>query len=500
MVAPSYRFLDNWHIGAICEHLEAVSRRQIKRLLINVPFRTAKSTVVSVLWPAWTWIHDPAHKWLWGSYAAKLAIRDNLAMRRLIQSPWYQERWGRRYNLADNSDWGDPEGFELTDDQNQKARFENDRTGYRIAFGFDGGVMGEGADTVGIDDPQDYQKATSDKERESSLAVFDNAIITRLNEPAKSAVVIIMQRLHQDDLSGHVLAEGGYEHLMIPMRFDPKRIVTTSIGFRDPRTFAGELMHPERFPEEYVAEFEKRNPKAAAGQFQQQPAPPEGDIIKSAWFRFYNDDEDPKLPDEFEEEGQSWDMAFKKTETSHYVAGQHWGRVGARCYLSPDEVFDRLDFVGSVAAVRAFTKRHHRGAKWVEDKANGPAIMNSLETEIPGFIAVPNSGGAEALVTSIAIYIEAGNVWLPNPYNCKADKDGRVASKVSVRPERQWVTRLIHNASIFPNGSVPSGSHSDDVVAMAQALDRLLHGAADGFGVVDFYGSFVKDVQDANKR
>lgn len=466
IVEPAAPFLDNWHIGAICEHLQAVHDGQIRRLLINVPFRTAKSTLCSVMWPAWTWIHKPAHKWLCGSYAAKLAIRDNLKMRRLIQSAWYRERWGRGFNLVDNTDWGDPEGFELTSDQNQKIRFENDRSGYRIAFGFEGGVMGDGGDTVLVDDPHDRNQAHSDAERETALTTFDQAVTTRLNDPRTAAIVIIMQRLHESDLSGHVLAQGGYEHLLIPMHFDPKRSKVTIIGWKDPRTEPGQLMHPERFPEEIVAEIERTlGSYAAAGQLEQKPAPAEGGILKRPWWKFYE-----VLPTSFDEEIQSWDLALKGNEDSDFVAGQAWGRKGPNCYLKPEEVYARLDFPATIAKMLDFTTRHPNGAMLVEDKANGPAAVSTLKDKVPGIIAVNPDGDKTARARAIAPYVEAGNVWLPNPY----DEHG------NERLDRKWVLRLIENAATFPNGSIPAGSHGDDIDALTQAVHRLMHGVNAG--------------------
>lgn len=473
IVAPSYAFKDNWHIAAICEHLEAVHRGEIRRLLINVPFRTAKSTVVSVLYPAWKWIHSPAHKFLCGSYAAKLAIRDNVAMRRLIQSQWYRERWGRGFNLVDNTDWGDPDGFELTKDQNQKIRFENDRTGYRIAFGFEGGVMGEGGDDVLIDDPHDREQAHSEKERSTALVTFDEAITTRLNDPMKSAIVIIMQRLHENDLSGHVLAKGGYEHLLIPMHYDRARARVTVIGWTDPRTIDGELMHPARFPADVVAQIELDiGSYAAAGQLEQRPAPPEGGILKRGWWKFY--EELPKRFNEstqqvetipFDKQCQSWDLAFKGTVESNFVAGQHWGRIGGNVYLSPDEFYKQADFPATCDAIVNFSRRFPNGAKLIEDKANGPAVIATLKGKISGIIPVNNQGGAEAVAHAVAPYIEAGNVFLPNPYDAQGNK----------RADREWVLRFIANAATFPNGSIPAGSHGDDVVAATQAINYLMH-------------------------
>jgi predicted phage terminase large subunit-like protein len=471
-VEPATPFLDNWHVGAVCEHMQAVLEGEIRRLVINVPFRTAKSTLCSVMAPAWSWVHWPAWKWLCGSYALKLSVRDSLKMRRLIQSPWFQERWGRGFNLVDNSDWGDPEGFVLTDDQNQKVRFENDRTGYRIAFGFDGGVMGDGGNTVLCDDPHDRNQAHSDKEREAHLVTFDQAITTRLNDRTRDSIVIIMQRLHERDLSGHVLERGGYEHLLIPMHYDPKRSKITCIGWKDPREQAGELMHPERFPADVVAEMERDlGSYGAAGQLEQNPAPAEGGHLQRAWWKFYD-----VLPARFDVEIQSWDLAFEGEETSHYTAGQAWGKVGAEAYLKADEFFEQVDFPNACIGVTAFTVRHPRGAKLVEKKANGAALLATLKKQIAGMLPVNPDGDKTSRARAVAPYIQAGNVFLPNPYAIPAEdaNKGRIGA---VRQDRAWVLRLINNAATFPNGSLPAGSHGDDVDALTQALHYLFNNA-----------------------
>jgi len=480
---PAVQFKDNWHIGAICEHLQAVSEGQITRLIINVPFRTAKSTICSVAWPAWEWIHRPTIKWLCGSYAEKLAIRDNLAMRRLIQSNWYQERWGRGYNLTDNSDWGDPDGFELTGDQNQKVRFENDRSGYRIAFGASSGVMGDGGDRVLIDDWHDRQGAHSDKEREASLVTFDEAVFTRLNDPIVDPIVIVMQRLHENDLSGHLLAAGGYQHLLIPMRYEPERSKVTVIGWKDPRKVAGELMHPARFPEAYVADIERKNPYMAAGQLQQRPAPSEGGILKRAWWQFWDD-----LPAKFDEEIQSWDLGGRIVDThrskssrgsgsdsANYTAGQAWGRVGANCYMKPEQVYAQLDFAREVEKILDFSNRH-RGAILIENKANGPSVIATLKDKIPGVTPVNPDGDKTARAQAVSPYIASGNVWLPNPYDAQGNP----------RADREWVLLFIENCASFPNGSNPPGSHGDDVDAMTQAIHHLLHARGEAGTAIEF--------------
>jgi hypothetical protein len=312
VVEPGTEYIDNWHIEAICEHLQAVTEGKIKRLVINVPFRTAKSTITSVLWPAWVWINKPEHQWLCGSYAEKLAIRDALRMRRLVQSPEYRRAYGQ--------------SFMITADQNQKVRFQNTRNGYRIAFGMTGGVMGDGGDTLLIDDPHDRQGAHSEAEREAALTTYDEALVTRLNHPATGAIVIIMQRLHQKDLSGHVMErkEEGWVHLMIPMEFEAARRCTTSIGWTDPRKVEGELMFPARFPQKTVDEPEDTSwaQYGTAGQLQQRPSPAGGGILKIDTFKMWP--KDKPLPD-FIFIIQSYDTAYTDKTQNDPTACTVWG-------------------------------------------------------------------------------------------------------------------------------------------------------------------------------
>ena len=182
VVEPATPFVPGWHIDAIVEHLDAVSRRQIRNLLINVPPRHMKSLLVSVFWPAWEWIRWPERRWLYSSYAASLSIRDSIKCRRLLESPWYQERWADR--------------FALTSDQNTKGRFENSRTGYRLATSVGGAATGEGGDRIVCDDPHNVQEAESDPIRKGTLDWWDVVMSTRVNDPRSAAKVVVMQRCH----------------------------------------------------------------------------------------------------------------------------------------------------------------------------------------------------------------------------------------------------------------------------------------------------------------
>jgi hypothetical protein len=199
IVVPAELFQANWHLDAICDHLEAVASLQIKNLLINVPPRFGKSTIVSVMFPAWLWARNPTLRWLFSSYAQALSTRDALATRRLIESPWYQSQWGSVYRI--------------TTDQNEKTRFENDKRGYRLATSVGGANTGEGGDLIVCDDPHNVREAESDTVRTGVVNWWNEVMSTRGNNPATTRRIVIMQRVHEDDVAGNILAQGGYEHL-----------------------------------------------------------------------------------------------------------------------------------------------------------------------------------------------------------------------------------------------------------------------------------------------
>jgi predicted phage terminase large subunit-like protein len=452
-VEPSTPFVPGWHIDAIIDHLEAVTRGDIRNLLINVPPRHMKSLLVSVFWPAWEWLRHPERRWLFSSYGAQLSIRDSVKCRRLIESPWYQQHWADR--------------FALCGDQNAKTRFDNDRSGYRIATSVGGAATGEGGDRIVCDDPHNVQEAESDAVRKSTLDWFDVVMSTRVNNPKTSAKVVVMQRCHQRDLSGHLLDQGGWEHLCLPAEYEGSRR-ETSISFVDPRAEHGELLWPDRFgPEELTSLKVSLGSYAAAGQLQQRPSPLAGGLIKRHWFRFWappGSNLPPviiRMPDGTEqsfvapeiahaEEGiQSWDCAFKDNEDSDYVVGQVWGRRGS-AYLLLAQTRGRMNFPETVKAVRKLSNEWPNAtAKFIEDKANGSAVIQTLAHEIPGIIPVNPEGGKVSRAMAASPLIEAGNVYLPHPMR------------------EPWVNDFIEECVNFPNGA-----HDDQVDAMTQALLR----------------------------
>jgi hypothetical protein len=287
-------YQDSWALDALCEHLEAVTHGDIKRLLINFPPRCGKTKVASTCWPAWTWARrhktfhsGPGVQFFCGSYANNLSLKISNETRRLIQSPWYQQRWGSR--------------FHLLGDQNAKNQFDNDHGGTRIASSVGGILLGVGGSIILIDDPHNTDDVESEAERETVLRWWKEVSGTRLNDPKKSAIVVIMQRLHEKDVTGTIMSEDDaheWTHLMIPMKYDRSRHCSTVLKtnakgrpvkvWEDPRTEDGELMWPERYGPPEVKRLEtKLGPIMASGRLQQSPQPAGGGIFKPEWWELF---------------------------------------------------------------------------------------------------------------------------------------------------------------------------------------------------------------------
>ncbi|MEI6805579.1 MAG: phage terminase large subunit [Myxococcaceae bacterium] len=435
-IEPAREFLNNWHIDAICEHLEAVTKGDITRLVINVPPGSMKSLLACVFWPAWVWTHKPYTKWIYGSYALGISKRDNLRMRRLIESDWYQKRWGHQFAALDDN-WG-------------AIKFVNDQAGYRLATSVGGTATGEHADVQVVDDPikpMDVSgtSAVTKTVLSTCESWWQETMASRLVDFEKSARVIIMQRLHTHDLAGIVLAEGGYEHLRLPMEYEPQACSMTSIGFKDPRIEENQLLWPERFTPNAVERLKKElGSRGAAAQLQQRPSPLAGSLFKREWIKHLK--ELPKITTYI----QSWDCTFKDADTSDYVVGQVWAACGSQYFLL-DQVRDRMSFSATIRAIEAMSMKWPQAhAKLVEAKANGPGVVDVLKDKISGLVLIEPQGGKEARANAIEPLWEAGNVFLPEP-----DK-------------APWIHDFVEELVNFG-----SSLHDDQVDAMSQALMRL---------------------------
>ncbi|WMT90138.1 phage terminase large subunit [Pelagibacterium sp. H642] len=441
VLEPGQPYKHGWHIDAISEHLEAITAGEITRLLINVPPGTMKSLSVGVMWPAWEWGPKgrPHTRYLGTSHSHPLAIRDNLKMRRLVASDWYQERWGGSVRLMH--------------DQNAKLKFENDATGFREAMAFTS-LTGSRGDRVLIDDPLSVDAASSDTQREAVNETFREAVPTRLNNPDRSAIVVVMQRLHENDVSGLILSKDfGYEHLMLPMEFEPERKCYTSIGFEDPRTEDGELLFPARFPREVVERDKKvMGSYATAGQFQQRPAPREGGMFKRAWFRFVR-----AVPT-----GTSfvrgWDLAASIEDGSAYTAGVKMGRCPDKRYIITNAVRDRLSAGGveSLIVNTATSDGFDCRISLPQDPGQaGKAQAGYFVRQLAGYAvrATPESGDKATRAAPLSAQAEAGNVDILITGDPAADA---------------WIEPFLDELCVFPNGK-----YKDQTDAATRAFDEL---------------------------
>jgi predicted phage terminase large subunit-like protein len=389
-VEPATPFVPGFHIGAIAEHLQAISDGQLQNLIINIPPRHGKSSLVAVLWPTWEWISRPELRWLFASYGLGLSIRDSLKCRRLIESPWYQSQWGDRY--------------QLTSDQNQKARFENSRTGYRVATSVGGLGTGEGGDRIVVDDPTSEREAESDASREGANDWWDGTMSTRGNNPATVARVIIMQRLHERDLTGHILErmqEGGepYDHLVLPAEYEPRITVCMAGLEHDQRTEPGEPLSPLRFPTPKLEVLKTTmGERKAAGQLQQRPAPAGGAVFKREWWaegRNRYDATDERQKRLATHRWLQLDTAFKKGTENDYTACSVFEMSPAR-RLRLREVWEvRLEFPELLSAIQDTAVRWRWGGTGadilehvvIEDKGSGISAVQTLKAGAPDWLA-----------------------------------------------------------------------------------------------------------------
>ncbi len=448
IVEPSTPFIGGWHTDAMVEILEAVTAGEIRRAIINVPPGMTKTLTTCVMWPTWEWSRDPSTRWIFTTHEIGLATRESTKRRAIMSSDWYRARWP---------------GVVFSSDQNVKTEFQNTAKGEMYCCSFGSSPMGHHGRIV-IDDPQNPKKAASDIEREGVIEYWRGQLSSRFMPPDTAPAVLIMQRLHERDLTGYLLAEEtGWTHLCLPMEAPTRSTFLFRSGRKVERE-AGELLCPQRFTADAVAELKlKMGSYNASGQLQQTPSPLEGGMLKRGWWQEY-----AAIPANLDEVIQSWDLAFKETTGSDYVVGQVWGKKGGAFYLL-DQVRDRMDFPATLKAIESLSAKWPAATcKLVEDKANGPAVISTLKTKIPGLIAVEPRGSKEARASAVSPAIEAGNVFLPAPLLWSGVHD------------------FVEECAAFPKGA-----NDDQVDAMTQALDRFLVG---GSGIYEFYARHAKDV------
>jgi len=413
-------YVSNWHIDAICDHLALVTLGEIRNLIINIPPRHTKSLSCSVMWPVWSWVRNPSLQFLFSSYAGELAIRDAVKSRRLIESGWFQERYGHEWHLSL--------------DENKKDRYSNSEGGHRISASVGGKTTGEGGDVLGIDDPHNAKDVYSDTERGNVLDWYDNAWNSRLNDATTGQKVIICQRLHDNDLVGHILeAEGErWETLMLPLEYVPRKkcITYTNDGngtrgdavFEDPREEKGELLNPVRFGENEVVQAKNlMSARDYSAQYQQDPTTEGGLILKRHWWKEWNYPEghpergktDLPLPD-FHEIIQVYDTALEQSEEDDYTARTTWGIFTENNRMNAmllERLEERLSFPELREEAYQSYRQYQPDVVLVEKKVSGHSLIQELRKKGVNVRGVKIKGDLVFRAHVSSIVLEKGAIW-----------------------------------------------------------------------------------------
>ena len=427
---PQTELAINWHLEVIAAKLTAVREGKIQRLIINLPPRHLKSSMASIAFPAWCLGHDPSAQILSVSYAQDLADKLARDCRSIMMSPWYRQIFQTR----------------LAPHRQAVQEFITTRQGYRLATSTGGVLTGRGADIILIDDPLKPEEALSDTQRQGANEWYDHTLYSRQNDKRRGAIVIIMQRLNEDDLVGHVLEQEPWEVLCFPAIAEADEVheIETIWG---PRCFTrrrGEALHPDREPLGTLDRIRRTiGEYNFAGQYQQSPAPLGGGLVKLEWFKRYRESE---RPEHFDRIVQSWDTANKATELSDFSVCTTWGVKDKELFLL--SVFRRrLEYPALKRAVREQLSLFGATEVLIEDKASGTQLIQELISD--GCYGVtryqPTTDKIMRLHAQTAL-IENGFVRIPE--------------------DASWLAEYLHEITGFPNGK-----HDDQVNSTAQFLD-----------------------------
>lgn len=431
VLEPSTPLAVNWHLELICEYLELVDEGKIKKLLINIAPRHLKSIIVSVIYPCWQWLRRPELRSIYLSYSSSLANDLSDLRRSLIQSAWYQ-------SIAPD--------IKLSNSKNRVSEFANNYTGLQIARGLEGAVTGSGGTSQIWDDANNPEKVESEVVRNRALKNYRDFSVTRRNDPKNTAIIVVQQRTHENDVSGYILKEDAdnFTTVILPTIAEQDETIAFPKSGRIVERKRGDLLHPDRFGQEQVEEAKKTlGAYMFAARHQQQPIPKDGGILKEQYWQYY------LAPPPCKIKIWSWDTAFKTGTQNDYSAGILLGNWNNNYYVL-DVFCDRLEFPELKRRIIALHQRDKTNAVVVEDKASGQSLIQALQrdTNLP-IIGQKVDRDKVARVNAIAPTIEAGRVYLPH--------------------QAPWLADFLMQTTMFPNGSF------DDIVdALSQAINYAI--------------------------
>lgn len=429
-VDPGASYLHNWHIDAIAHHLELVVTGQIKRLIITIPPRCLKSISASVAFPAWLLGHRPDINILAVSYADGLSEKLALDCMKVLASGWYRDAFP---------------GTRIARGRGARSDFATSRGGGRFSTTVGGTVTGRGGDIIIIDDPHKPEDAVSEVKRENVLNWYRSTLLSRLNDPVNSAIILIQQRVHEADLAGFLQEQGGWHHLDLPaMAEDPCEI---DLGWRG-RVLRrpGHLLHPERLPPALLNERKSElGSYVFAAQYQQRPAPLGGGLIRWDWFQPYDAVPSSKPGDRIV---QSWDTASKADQANDWSVCTTWLVRGKTAWLL-DVARAKQEFPQLRRRIVEQADRWRAILILIEEAGSGIQLIQDLKADTPLSIKgmIPKDDTATRLL-SVSHLIEGGQIVVPS--------------------EATWLAEFQREVTLFPNGK-----HDDQVDSLSQFLKWL---------------------------
>jgi predicted phage terminase large subunit-like protein len=426
---PQTVFLPNWHIELMAAKLEACRLGQSRRLIINIPPRHLKSHCASIAFSAWLLGHNPAAQLINVSYGQDLADKLARDARALIQSDWYQAIFPTR----------------LSGQRQATQDFMTTQQGCRLATSVGGVLTGRGADFIILDDPLKPDEALSETQRRACNDWYDTTLCTRLNDKLRGVIIVVMQRLHEDDLVGHLLAQEEWDVVSFPAIAEQEEsfVIQSPWGRRRQTRQVGDLLHPERESQATLAQIRRTMGEwNFAGQYQQAPAPQGGGMVKAEWFLSYGLDERAET---FDEIVQSWDTANKETELSDFSVCTTWGIKREKIFLL-HVLRKRLNYPDLKRAVRTQAELHRATVVLIEDKASGTQLIQELVYEGLSIVQGVEPEGNKVM------RLHAQTAIIENGF-------------VSVPKEAPWLAEYLHELTTFPKGK-----YDDQADSTAQAL------------------------------
>lgn len=421
-VDPGTTYMHNWHVDVIAEYLEACRRREITRLIINMPPRALKSVSCTIAWPAWLLGHNPSERIIASSYSQALSYDHSVYTRAVMQEKWYQDVFPNTV---------------LSSDQNEKHKFTTTKRGMRFATSTGGSVTGVGGNFLIVDDLISARQSMSDLEREAANNWFKQSFSTRLNDKERGVILIVMQRLHENDIVGELLDQGGWEHLCLPAVCERDTTIILPTSKKKIKWKQGELLHPERLTQKFLDEQEKTlGEYGYSGQYMQNPSPGEGGILKKRWWKQWPEDEPFPRCDYVI---QVYDTAFEEKQENDPSARTTWGLFqgvdpytgDASMQLLLLEAWEgRLNYPDLKKEVLRSYKEYKPHKIIVEKRSSGESLVQDMRrAQLPVLPFKPWKGSKFERAHFSSIVLERGYVWYPN---------------------RAWAQKVIKQCAEFP--------------------------------------------------